>query len=109
MSSYLALKTGYINKTHTHTHIQKVELKTLYFNFDPKAFSPFDLEETTNYPSLSAWELMVLRAVSHVIMRVHTPKVELDLAAEPPRAGEKYRLPAENHDFSNAAHFYRLN
>ena len=30
MSSYLALKLGYINKTHTHTH--KVELKTLYFN-----------------------------------------------------------------------------
>ena len=32
MSSYLALKIGYINKTHTHIH--KVELKTLYFNFD---------------------------------------------------------------------------
>ena len=31
MSSYLALKIGYITK---HTHIQKVELKTLYFNFD---------------------------------------------------------------------------
>ena len=29
---YLVLKIGYINKT--HTHIQKVELKTLYFNFD---------------------------------------------------------------------------
>ena len=34
MSSYLALKIGYINKTHTHTQIHKVELKTLYFNFD---------------------------------------------------------------------------
>ena len=31
-SSYLALKIGYINKR--HTHIQKVELKTLCFNFD---------------------------------------------------------------------------
>ena len=30
-SSYLALNIGYITK---HTHIQKVELKTLYFNFD---------------------------------------------------------------------------
>ena len=30
-SSYLALKLGYINKTHAHIH--KVELKTLYFNF----------------------------------------------------------------------------
>ena len=28
---YLALKLGYINKTYTHIH--KVELKTLYFNF----------------------------------------------------------------------------
>ena len=32
MSSFLALKIGYINKTHTQIH--KVELKTLYFNFD---------------------------------------------------------------------------
>ena len=32
MSSCLALKIGYINKTHTQTH--RVELKTLYFNFD---------------------------------------------------------------------------
>ena len=32
MSSYLALKIGYINKTHPHIH--KVELKTFYFNFD---------------------------------------------------------------------------
>ena len=31
MSSYLALKLGYINKTNTRIH--KVELKTLYFNF----------------------------------------------------------------------------
>ena len=29
---YLALKIGYINKTHRHE--QKAELKTLYFNFD---------------------------------------------------------------------------
>ena len=32
MSSYFALKIGYISKTHTHIH--KEELKTLYFNFD---------------------------------------------------------------------------
>ena len=31
MSSYLALKLEYINKTHTHIH--KVERKTLYFKF----------------------------------------------------------------------------
>ena len=31
MSSYLALKLGYMNKTNTHMH--NVELKTLYFNF----------------------------------------------------------------------------
>ena len=33
--------------------MHKVELKTLYFNFDSplqvKAFSPFHLEETTNH------------------------------------------------------------
>ena len=32
-SCYLALNIGYITK-HTHTHIHRVELKTLYFNFD---------------------------------------------------------------------------
>ena len=34
MSSCLTLKIGYINKTHTHTQIHRVELKTLYINFD---------------------------------------------------------------------------
>ena len=34
MSSYLALKIGYINMYKTHTHIHRAELKTLYFNFD---------------------------------------------------------------------------
>ena len=50
MFSYLiALKLGYINKTNTHVH--KVELKTLYCNFDcyRTAFSPIYLEEMKNY------------------------------------------------------------
>ena len=49
MSSYLALKLGDINKTNTHVH--KVELKTLYFNFVyyRTAFSPVYLKEMKNY------------------------------------------------------------
>ena len=44
-----------------------------------KASSPFHLEETTNYWSLSAWwaySLVNSRAVSQLIMRFHKPKVE---------------------------------
>ena len=47
-----------------------------------KALSPFHLEETTNYWSLSAWwayGLLNSRAVSQLIMRVHKPKVEYKL------------------------------
>ena len=43
MSSSLALKLGYINKTHTHIH--RVEPKTLYFDFITKSFSRIYLEE----------------------------------------------------------------
>ena len=47
-----------------------------------KAFSPFDLEETSNYWSVSAWwayGLVNSHAVSQLIMRVHKPKVEYKL------------------------------
>ena len=49
MSSYLALKLGYINKTHTHT--QSGAENSLFQVCLPitKPFSPFYLEETTNY------------------------------------------------------------
>ena len=50
MSSYLALKLGYINKTDAHIH--KMELKTLYFQVCltiAKPFSPFYLEDMKNY------------------------------------------------------------
>ena len=51
MSSYLVLKIGYINKTHTHTHTQSgAENSPFQFRLtNTKAFSPFHLEETTNY------------------------------------------------------------
>ena len=73
MSSYLALKLGYIyiNKTHIH----KGELKTL-FQFC-LTFSPIYLEEMKNYYSLS-----VSRTVSQLIMRVRKPKVEYKLALQ---------------------------
>ena len=77
MSPYLALKTGYINKT--HTHIQKVELKTLYFNFDSplqKRFLRSISRKRLTIEVAALDELMVLCAVSHLIMRVHTPKRE---------------------------------
>ena len=48
--SYLALKLGYINKTHAHMH--KVEPKALYFKFYltiTEPFSPIHLEEIKNY------------------------------------------------------------
>ena len=80
MSSYLALKTGYINKT--HTHVQKVELKTLYFNFDSQLQKRFlrSISRKRLTIEVSALdELMVLRSVIHLIMRVHTPKLEYRL------------------------------
>ena len=69
MSSYLALKRRYINKTQTHAQSQ--EPKTFYFQFCltiTKPFSPTYLEEMKNYLSLA-----VSRAVSQLIMRVDKP------------------------------------
>ena len=80
MSSYLVLKIGYINKTHTHIH--KVELKTLYFNFDSPLQKRFIRSITRKRLTIEVSaldELMVLRAVSQLIMRGHKPKVECKL------------------------------
>ena len=49
MSSYLVLKIAYINKTHTHTQ-SGAENSLFQFRLTiTKAFSPFHVEETTNY------------------------------------------------------------
>ena len=82
MSSYLVLKIGYLNKT--HTQIQKVEQKTLYFNFDSPLQKRFlgsisRKRLTIEVSALSLDELMVLRAVSQLIMRLNKPKVEYKL------------------------------
>ena len=67
MSSYLALKIGYINKT--HTHIQKVDLKTLYFNFDSLLQNPF-------LRSISRKRLAIeVSALGELIGLFHTPLV----------------------------------
>ena len=80
MSSYLALKIGYINKTYTHIH--KVKLKTLYFNFDSLLQKRFlrSISRKRLIIEVSALDkLMVLRAVRQLIMRGHKPKVEYKL------------------------------
>ena len=78
MSSYLALKIGYINKTHTHIH--KVELKTLYFNFDSPLQKRFlrSISRKRLTIEISALEELMV-AVSQLIMRVNKPKVEYKL------------------------------
>ena len=82
MSSCLALKIGYINKTHTHTQSGAENSLFQFWLTVTKAFSPFYLEETTNYWSLSAWcayGFVNSHAVSQLIMRVHKPEVEYRL------------------------------
>ena len=72
MSSYLALKLGYINKTHTHTQSgAENSLFQVCLTITKPPFSPFYLKETTNY-----WRLSVLRTFSQLIMRVNKPTVE---------------------------------
>ena len=78
MSSYLALKIGYIYKTHTHIH--GVELKTLYFNFDSplqKRFLRSISRKRLTIEVKALEELMV--TVSQLIMRINKPKVEYKL------------------------------
>ena len=84
MSSYLALKLGYINKTHTHIH--KVELKTLYFNFVWLLQNRFLLFILKNYLSLS-----VSRTVNQLIMQVYKPKVEYKLALQEKPQGRLWK------------------
>ena len=59
MSSYLALKVGYIYKTHTHTH-------SSLFDYYKTVFSFQYLKETTNY-----WSLSVSHTLTQLIMRVN--------------------------------------
>ena len=79
MSSCLALKIGYINKTHTH----KVELKTLYFNFDSPLRKRFlrSISRKRLTIEISALEELMV-AVSQLIMRVHKPTVTYKLAPQ---------------------------
>ena len=72
--SNLALKLGYINKSHTHA--QSGAENSLFQVCLPitKPFSPFYLKETTNY-----WSLSVSRTVSPLIMRVNKPTVAYKL------------------------------
>ena len=84
-SSYLTQKIGYINKTLTHIQKWSWKLSISILTHITKAFSPFYLEETTNYWSLSAWwayGLVNSRAVSQLIMRVNKPTVAYKLAPQ---------------------------
>ena len=59
-----------IYKQNAHTHIQKVELKTLYFNFDSplqKRFLRSISRKRLTIEVSALDELMVLRAVSQLI------------------------------------------
>ena len=77
----------YKENTYTHTYTQSGAENSL-FQFwltITKAFSPFYLEETTNYWNLSAWwayGLVNSRAVSQLIMRVNKPTVVYKLAPQ---------------------------
>ena len=60
MFSYLALKIGYINKTHTH----KVELKTLHFNFDSPLQKRFLRSTSRKRLTIEVLELHELMEIS---------------------------------------------
>ena len=72
MCSYLALKLGYKNKTHTHIYTQSGAENSLFqvCLTITEPFSPFYLEEMK-----SNWSLSVSRTVSQLIMRVRKPTV----------------------------------
>ena len=76
MSSCLALKIGYINKTHIH----RVELKNLYFNFDSPLRKRFlrSISRKRLTIEISALEELMV-AVSQLIMRVNKSKLEYKL------------------------------
>ena len=68
MSSYLALKRRYVNKTHTCTQSGAENFLFQFCLTITKPFSPIYLEEMKNYLSLA-----VSRTVSQLIMRVDKP------------------------------------
>ena len=82
MSSYLALKLGYVNK---HTYTQRGAENSLFQVC--LTFSPFYLEDRKKYYSLS-----VSRTVSRLIMRVRKPKVEHKLALQERPKGAPWRI-----------------
>ena len=89
MSSYLALKIQYINKTNTHIH--KVELKTLYFNFDSLFQKRFlrsipwkrlTIEVLVLDELIFNYGLVNSRAVSQLTVRVTMPTVTYKLSSQ---------------------------
>ena len=83
MSSYLVLKFGYINKTHTHAHTQSGAENSLFqfrLTLQKRFLRSISRKRLTiEVSALALDELMVLRAVSQLIMRGHKPKVEYKL------------------------------
>ena len=77
MSSYLALKLGYITKTNTHIH--NVELRILYVNFVWLLQNRFLLSISRTWKTI---KVLAFYAVSQLIMRVRKPKVEYKLALQ---------------------------
>ena len=69
-SSRLALKLGYINKTHTHTQSGAENSLFQFCLTIAEPFPPIYLEEMKNDKILVVWH-----DVSKLIMRVHKPKV----------------------------------
>ena len=61
MSSYLALKLGYINKTHAHTQSGAENSLFQVCLTITKMFSPFDLRETANY--------LVSQLIANIILK----------------------------------------
>ena len=87
MSSYLALKLGYINKTNPHIH--NVELKTLYVNFVWLLQNRFLLSISRTWKTI---KVSAFYAVSQLIMRVRKPKVEYKLALQEKTKGAPWRI-----------------
>ena len=74
MPSYLALKLGYTNRTHTQTQSGAENSLFQVCLTITKPFSSFYLKETTNY-----WSLSFSRTISQLIMRINELTVEYKL------------------------------
>ena len=68
MSSYLALKNGYIKK---HTHTQSGAENSI-----TNPFSPFYLEERKNYQSLAVNQLIMRVNKSNIAYKLHGSTVK---------------------------------